>query len=246
MYHKPSLGFALTDSCPPNMPKLASFALHAIQRAAKISATILREQPTQPYLDNFGSRFPCAYCNRLLLTEAGRNRHIASSPSCSALQSWAEKRKELAALLGTTLAAQNHVLDESSTDEIPHRLAPPLDLPEPEAGTWAPPMQSNCEHPPHTNAGMPPQCENQNATCPMPELLLKDGVYVECFPNKLAGAPISEEHAYRANPQAYLSSCGVLADLEHFEVAALLMTTGLSNEERTRHLKSRKVSGDGH
>lgn len=42
--------------------------------------------------------------------------------------------------------------------------------------------------------------------------------------------------------ESYMRMCGTLADPDNFEVAELLMTTGLSKGSKSRHLKSKIVS----
>ncbi|CAE6461732.1 unnamed protein product [Rhizoctonia solani] len=65
------------------------------------------------------------------------------------------------------------------------------------------------------------------------------GMYVKEFPEPLAGAPVSDEHVPPLDLGAYMKLCGPMAELEHFEVAKLLMTSGMSNVAKDCHLKSR-------
>ncbi|KAG8738071.1 hypothetical protein FRC11_001641, partial [Ceratobasidium sp. 423] len=69
------------------------------------------------------------------------------------------------------------------------------------------------------------------------------GLYAEDFPDPLAGSPISEERASPPDLAAYMRACGPMADPDHFEVAELLLTSGLSNADKDRHLKSKKYAG---
>ncbi|KAG8759337.1 hypothetical protein FRC11_002095 [Ceratobasidium sp. 423] len=69
------------------------------------------------------------------------------------------------------------------------------------------------------------------------------GLYVEEFPDPLAGAPISDELVPPPDLAAYMRSVGPMADPEHFEAAELLMTSGLTNVDKDRHLKSKKYAG---
>ncbi|KAG9080059.1 hypothetical protein FRC06_007126, partial [Ceratobasidium sp. 370] len=64
------------------------------------------------------------------------------------------------------------------------------------------------------------------------------GLYVEDFPDPLAGAPISEDRAPELDMEAYMGSCGALANPRHFEVADLLTTTGMTDAAKDKHLKS--------
>lgn len=68
------------------------------------------------------------------------------------------------------------------------------------------------------------------------------GLYVEEFPDPLAGAPISDELVPPPDLAAYMRSVGPMADPEHFEAAEILMTSGLTDADKDRHLKSKKVS----
>jgi hypothetical protein len=68
------------------------------------------------------------------------------------------------------------------------------------------------------------------------------GLYVEEFLDSLAGEPISNDCLPPRNLDTYMRSCGSMANPEDFEVAELLMTSGLTNADKDRHLKSNKVS----
>ncbi|KAG9083719.1 hypothetical protein FRC06_004403, partial [Ceratobasidium sp. 370] len=69
------------------------------------------------------------------------------------------------------------------------------------------------------------------------------GLYVEDFPDPLAGAPISEDLAPEPDLEGYLRSCGTLADIWNFEVAELLSTSHMTDEAKDRHLKSKLYEG---
>ncbi|KAG9087886.1 hypothetical protein FS749_002576 [Ceratobasidium sp. UAMH 11750] len=70
------------------------------------------------------------------------------------------------------------------------------------------------------------------------------GLYVEDFPDPLAGAPISEDRAPELDKDAYMQSCGALANPKHFEIADLLTTTGMTDEAKDKHLKSTLYEGE--
>ncbi|KAG8722468.1 hypothetical protein FRC09_006235 [Ceratobasidium sp. 395] len=70
------------------------------------------------------------------------------------------------------------------------------------------------------------------------------GLFVEDFPDPDAGAPISNERIPEVDLAAYMKSCGDLADPKHFEVAELLMTSGMTDEAKERHLRSTLYSGN--
>ncbi|KAG8780532.1 hypothetical protein FRC12_022890 [Ceratobasidium sp. 428] len=56
---------------------------------------------------------------------------------------------------------------------------------------------------------------------------LPDGSTLKHFPIAEAGSLISNEQAPQTDPKAYLKSCGSLGDPDKFEIAELLVTTGL-------------------
>jgi hypothetical protein len=68
------------------------------------------------------------------------------------------------------------------------------------------------------------------------------GLFVEEFPDPLAGAPVSEDRVPEPDLATYMRSCGPMASLDYFKVAELLMTSRLSDANKDRHLKSKIVS----
>jgi hypothetical protein len=68
------------------------------------------------------------------------------------------------------------------------------------------------------------------------------GLFVEEFPDLLAGKPISNDRASPPDLDAYMCASGPLVDPNHFEAVELLMTLGLTNGDKDRHLKSKMVS----
>ncbi|QRV76877.1 hypothetical protein RhiJN_19722 [Ceratobasidium sp. AG-Ba] len=64
------------------------------------------------------------------------------------------------------------------------------------------------------------------------------GLLVEDFPDPLAGAPISNERIPEPDLEAYVNATGTMANPKDFEVAELLMTSGMTDETKDRHLKS--------
>ncbi|KAG8716653.1 hypothetical protein FRC08_009076 [Ceratobasidium sp. 394] len=64
------------------------------------------------------------------------------------------------------------------------------------------------------------------------------GLYVQEFPDELAGAPISDEQEPTPDLGAYMRSCGHMADPFYFETVELLLTTGLKDNGKDKHLKS--------
>ncbi|GAB1528460.1 hypothetical protein RhiTH_011654 [Rhizoctonia solani] len=64
------------------------------------------------------------------------------------------------------------------------------------------------------------------------------GMYVEEFNDILAGAPISTTLAPKPDLKAHIKSTGVFASPRSFEIAKLLMTTGLTDSAKEQHLQS--------
>ncbi|QRW02256.1 hypothetical protein RhiLY_01253 [Ceratobasidium sp. AG-Ba] len=58
------------------------------------------------------------------------------------------------------------------------------------------------------------------------------GMLVEEFLDQLAGAPISSERVPKPKLDEYIKSTGVFADPRNFEIAELLMTTGLTDSAK--------------
>ncbi|KAG8720261.1 hypothetical protein FRC08_000697 [Ceratobasidium sp. 394] len=69
------------------------------------------------------------------------------------------------------------------------------------------------------------------------------GLYVEDFPDPLAGAPISDERAPELDLDAHMRACGNLGDPKHFETADMLMTTGMTDAAKEWHLRSTLYRG---
>ncbi|KAG9123596.1 hypothetical protein FRC07_014604 [Ceratobasidium sp. 392] len=66
----------------------------------------------------------------------------------------------------------------------------------------------------------------------------QEGVFMECFPDPCAGAPINNTIASRPDLDAYMAVSGNLGNPWHFDTAELLVTTGLMAAGRDEHLKS--------
>ncbi|KAG9087422.1 hypothetical protein FS749_002924 [Ceratobasidium sp. UAMH 11750] len=69
------------------------------------------------------------------------------------------------------------------------------------------------------------------------------GLYVEDFPDPLAGAPISDEQAPELDLDAHMRACGNLGVPKHFETADMLLTTGMTDAAKERHLRSTLYRG---
>ncbi|KAG9093019.1 hypothetical protein FS749_015246 [Ceratobasidium sp. UAMH 11750] len=69
------------------------------------------------------------------------------------------------------------------------------------------------------------------------------GVYIEDYPDPLAGSPISKECVPPPDLDAYMKSVGDMAKPKVFEGAELLMTSGMPDVIKERHLKSSFYDG---
>ncbi|KAF8594839.1 hypothetical protein BDV93DRAFT_565013 [Ceratobasidium sp. AG-I] len=69
------------------------------------------------------------------------------------------------------------------------------------------------------------------------------GLYVEEFPDALAGAPISSKRAPLPDLDKHMRKCGDMANPKYFNAAELLMTSSLSDADKDRHLKSEMYEG---
>jgi hypothetical protein len=67
-------------------------------------------------------------------------------------------------------------------------------------------------------------------------------MYVEEFDDPLVGAPISNELKPGIDLDRYIQSTGRLGHAGNFEVAELLMTSGMTDSAKERHLQSTLVS----
>ncbi|KAG9075061.1 hypothetical protein FRC06_010301, partial [Ceratobasidium sp. 370] len=127
--------------------------------------------------------------------------------------------------------------------ESEYKIAGPSNRPHPSLGQ---PGSSTRQMAPPPNGATGAEQQHNNPrrwtdngrTCHQP--------YVERFPISSAGAPISDKQAHPRNLEAYLESCGNLANPRNMEAAELLMTTGLSGKARTRHLQSSFYQNPGH
>ncbi|KAG9094153.1 hypothetical protein FRC06_011108, partial [Ceratobasidium sp. 370] len=66
----------------------------------------------------------------------------------------------------------------------------------------------------------------------------RTGWYVEPFPDPLAGAPISDDRLPPIDLEAYMWSSGEMGKPDSFEMAELLLMTGLTDSGKNRHLSS--------
>jgi hypothetical protein len=66
--------------------------------------------------------------------------------------------------------------------------------------------------------------------------------FVESFPDRSAGTPIGNKVKDKPDLNVYMRDCGPLGDRDVFEAAEVLMTTGLTDEGKDRHIKTKLVS----
>ncbi|KAG8742571.1 hypothetical protein FRC10_001236, partial [Ceratobasidium sp. 414] len=69
------------------------------------------------------------------------------------------------------------------------------------------------------------------------------GVYVEDYPDPLAGSPVSNDRIPPPDLDAYMKSVGKLANPKVFEGAELLLTSGMTDATKERHIKSSYYEG---
>jgi hypothetical protein len=168
--------------------------------------------PDSTYEDD---RTICPYCQRQMKSSANRSRHIMLRPEC--------RERHMAKLKAM----------RARECERAYKTAGPSKPRSPQGTSGAGPSTE-----PQDNSGPryndPRRWGDDGRTCREP--------YVEHFPFRGAGEPISRSRHYPQNLGAYIASCGNMANRDWFETAEVLMTTGLSGKARTRHLKTPVVS----
>jgi hypothetical protein len=182
--------------------------------------------------------FTCPYCSKTLNSFDGRERHITLQPYCRS-----RRIRELNGYIS------NHTRKK-------RRQKITVDIIDAITGPTSKRARDDCEGKDQdTPSAKRPRSDVEGAGCdpvepPVVESLVDSHTMqpsrVESFPISTAGSPISSEiraqTMAREDLQDYLASCGFMGEPEKFEVAELLMTTGLNGKNRTRHLKSCLVS----
>ncbi|KAG8721715.1 hypothetical protein FRC08_010851 [Ceratobasidium sp. 394] len=142
------------------------------------------------------------------------------------------------------------VPDVDSRQRAPHLDDPPSHSPEsPSAMSNTPTAEPTSTPPPATNPPMSAKGPGdsrlktrstaQDDTQPVHGWTDPGtGWYVEPFPDPLAGAPISEDLLPPIDLASYMQSCGDMGKPEHFDMVELLLTTGLNDAAKNKHLKS--------
>lgn len=169
-------------------------------------------------------------CSNALPNDLALNQHLAATPACQ-VESHTGAVPE-----GEPARKRRRVTfaDTPGTD-IPTTNPPWID--EPITPITQPPSTPNPE--PSQRAHLHQTGADKHATKPMRR---ERGLFVEEFSNPSAGAPISDERMPTPDLEAYMASSGRLADPELFNDAELLMTTGMTDAAKDRHLKSQRVS----
>ncbi|KAG8713983.1 hypothetical protein FRC09_018122 [Ceratobasidium sp. 395] len=169
-------------------------------------------------LDDYGTKnspYSCPHCKHPFKIWTDRNRHIMAKPEC---------RERHMVFTETGQRARR---------ELAYKIPGPSTQPHPTASGSGNSAIGEDGRPLRYND--PRRWSDNGRTC--------HNTFVEHFPGGTAGSPISNDSACPRNLEAYLESCGRLADPETFEAAELLMTTGMSGVARTRHLQSSFYKG---
>ncbi|KAG8793582.1 hypothetical protein FRC12_002297 [Ceratobasidium sp. 428] len=216
------------------MPRTSSDLLRSVRRTKILSDNALNGE-TGELTDPFGLEVRCRYCPKSFTSRASLSRHVALTESCLEAHHIynAAQRAELARRRAEEEEEAEHQQGAADEMEVDAEGEEPWDYGEGTSaqgalGQWA----TACEPAPTPpSTPIPPAYE-----------VLPDGTILEYFPIPGAGSPISDEQLREENPETYLKACGTLSDPDYFEIAELLMTTGLSNASRNRMLKSKLVS----
>ncbi|KAG8720731.1 hypothetical protein FRC09_009074 [Ceratobasidium sp. 395] len=218
----------------------------AARRAAMRAPNLSEANGTQP---SEVSRTTCRYCGKEFDTQTARDTHITLQRICHAKhedwisgRSGQKRRREYdgdspeADVMDNPPPAKQVRFDENALpvagpSHHPNALADPTPDPDPDPAPAPAPVPN-----PTPELGSNP---TTRAGGGKPRGYTKDGIYIEPFPVRTAGAPISTKCKNdESDLRDYLASCGALGDRELFETAQVMMTTGLSGKARTRHLKS--------
>ncbi|QRV92934.1 hypothetical protein RhiJN_20952 [Ceratobasidium sp. AG-Ba] len=228
--------------------------------SADLDSTPLTAKITYPYI--------CPQCLKLLANEEARIRHLQKKPGCrgevqvsspgvfseQGTQSLGCDRELDQQPDGTACVEQPPLavlereskrqrtnapvrVDESEPDTSQACPRPELEFPSaqesPSTAESGPPTTSTSARPRPVRPTEPQNPSNDSGYIDP-----KTGFYVVPFPDKLAGAPISDEELPPLDLEAYMRASGNLGDAHNFEMAELLLTSGMTDRTKNRHLSS--------
>jgi hypothetical protein len=232
--------------------------------------SVSAESSASTSLNTYPSR--CLYCPKSLASEAARSKHLATSQTCKAviesIEESARQRRAEERERGEPLELRIQARACTQTDPL-HHEAPrkrrrldvvdgaPANQPTP-ADQEQPKLPAPVTNQPVTEAVLPSTTststpepgrspdEGQGMAAGRPNWVDQvTGWYIEPFPDPLAGAPISDEVLPPIDLEIYMRSCGEMAKPDNFEMAELLLTTGLTDAGKNQHLRSVLVSNTG-
>lgn len=185
----------------------------------------------------------CPYCNHRFAGNAGVDRHLRFNKKCSALhEAWADDVSSAAASAYASSSA------ESSSDSDRFDNGSEVGTEDDEMGS---PHNSDIGDMSVDSLDPNVQLDNTKDSVVSDEGAdLEEGVdtgghrvYVEKFPNPHVGQPIRKANANDLPPHhRNYPDVGALANPEAFEIAQLLMESGVSGRFRNRYLALKRVS----
>ncbi|KAG9091276.1 hypothetical protein FS749_016664 [Ceratobasidium sp. UAMH 11750] len=210
----------------------------------------------------------CHYCPKVLANEAARSKHLSRSAGCkgahdAAMEAFQRQRddaRERGEPLNLRVAARECAQTIPAPPAPPAPPASPVpptqkrrrvqveevpdvdsnkQLPPPGAAPNAPTARPTSTVLPTTNPSAPATAPNAPRSGPPPGWIdPRTGWYVEPFPDPLAGTPISDDLLPPIDLEAYMRSSGEMGKPNHFEMAELLLMTGLTDSGKNQHLNS--------
>ncbi|QRV89202.1 hypothetical protein RhiJN_17220 [Ceratobasidium sp. AG-Ba] len=233
------------------------YALFA--RAARRAAMLLKglSHERGVCITNLGHpRFTCPYCSSTLPSRLGRDRHIILSPYCRTrrvlelsgiISKHAKRRQKMKQHASDTLLPATEQAKRPRTDSISNETPPSkrAQMGHEQSLNLGPEKTPPADTESQCTSGGAPGIHDTSTKSTHPRLGTSTPL-VEKFPIETAGAPVSDRRRgrelTREDLHDYLASCGSMGEPDKFEVAELLMTTGLSAKNRTRWLKSSLAS----
>ncbi|KAB5587944.1 hypothetical protein CTheo_8614 [Ceratobasidium theobromae] len=238
---------------------MAPFSASARPRheALRLMATLL---PSSSFNSSslahiFTHRARCFYCPKELPNDSARRLHIEATLECqeaqrTQLQAVITKKREAEHRLGSLTASQ---AAQTSASEVPSPLLNTRkrkvtvetipDEDDPLQRSPPPPVLSVRPSSQMDSSPLPTESQQSHSQGQARQVRGYGGLFVEEYPDPLAGSPVSEDRLPSPDLHAHMRSCGNLGDPENFETAELLMTSGLTDAAKDRHLKSSKYAG---